>query len=231
MSDTIPRKLIIELIEKHFGPEDTFSPEQVFNYVQAAIQTNMPTIENVKHRVRAHLYHLTQAGVLVRTGPAQYTLSEEYPHHKQEIITGTVYVLKDLQIGGYKIGISRTIKDRLRTLKVGTKCEVVGLWESPNYTDLERILHNTYKHCRIPQSEWFALSPDELEDICTWLDENASQQECTLKRKGRDWSGVAIIAAVIGYFITTTVLFGYLNHRIDMIQPQMIPIPQTQLVD
>ncbi len=118
MPDTIPRKLILELIEKNFGPEDTFSPEQVFNYVQAAIQTNMPTIENVKHRVRAHLYHLTQAGVIMRTGPAEYTLAEEYPHHKEETITGTVYVLKDLQIGGYKIGISRTIKDRLRTLKV-----------------------------------------------------------------------------------------------------------------
>ena len=184
MADTIPRKLILELIEKNFSATDTFAPIELLNIVRTQLESKYPTIENIDHRIRAHLFHLTQAGILTKVGDAQYALSPEYPHYSEEpAVDGTVYILKDLLKGGYKIGVSRTIKNRLKQLEVGTKAEVVGLWNSINYTDLERMLHGRYAKYRIPQSEWFALSYDDLLDAVDWLDTNATQVECHLKRK------------------------------------------------
>lgn len=233
MPDTIPRKLILQLIEKNFAPEATFSTDDLYTQVQTELQSKYPTIENIRHRVRAHLFHLTQAGMVVKTGPDTYTLSEEYPHHAEAPVPGTLYVLKDLQIGGYKIGISRTINDRLKTLKVGTKCDVVGLWDSPNYTDLERILHNMYKHCRIPQSEWFALKNDELYDLCDWLDDNASRKKRNLEPKPtpkveKNNSGTVIIIICMLYLTGCMI---YVNSRIDSIVPTAVPVAPLELVD
>ena len=233
MPDNIPRKLVLELIEKNFGPTATFAPIELLNLVRTQLESKYPTIENIDHRIRAHLYHLTQAGILYKVGDAQYTLSEEYPQYSEEPqVEGTVYVLKDLLKGGYKIGISRVIKTRLKQLEVGTKAEIVGLWSSPNYTDLERILHGKYAKCRIPQSEWFALDYDELCAVVDWLNSNAIQVECSLKRKKFKPNYPAIILEMLILTTMAAVCLLYIDHRIDTLMPSIsVPIPPPVIVD
>ncbi len=234
MADTIPRKLILELIEKNFSPTDTFAPKDLLSIVRTQLESKYPTIENIDHRIRAHLFHLVQAGILNKTEDLRYTLAEEYPHYSEEpSVDGTVYILKDLLKGGYKIGVSRTIKNRLKQLEVGTKAEVVGLWNSINYTDLERMLHGRYAKYRIPQSEWFALSYDDLLDAVDWLDTNATQVECHLKRKKFKPNYPTILTEML--LIATVMVFTilYVNHKIDMmiLQQSTVPIAPPTLLD
>jgi hypothetical protein len=226
MADTIPRKLVLELIETNFGPDENFSPKELFDHVRKELEKQFPTVNNINHRIHAHIYHLTQAGILVKTGDATYSLSQTYPQDAKSTVSGTLYVLKDLQMGGYKIGISASIKDRLRALKVGTKAEVIGLWESHNYTDLERMLHKRYDHCRIPQSEWFALSSDELDKVIYWLNTNATQKQCNHK---------ATVRPTINWqYILIGVCFTYLFVSIYMINQrlsELAPLIQLPLVN
>ena len=234
MADTIPRKLILELIEKNFSATDTFAPKDLLTIVRTQLESKYPTIENIDHRIRAHLFHLTQAGILSKVGDAQYSLSPEYPQYSEEPpVEGTVYVLKDLLKGGYKIGISRVITARLKQLEVGTKAEVVGLWNSPNYTDLERMLHGKYAKLRIPQSEWFALSYDELADVVDWLNTNATQTQCSFKRKKFKPNYPTILTEML--LIATVMVFTilYVNHKIDMmaLQQSTVPIAPPTLLD
>ena len=234
MADQIPRKLVLELIEKNFGPTATFAPIELLTLVRTQLESKYPTIENIDHRIRAHLYHLTQAGVLCKVGDAQYTLSEEYPQYSEEPqVEGTVYVIKDLLKGGYKIGVSRVIAARLKQLEVGTKAEVVGLWNSTNYTDLERMLHGKYAKLRIPQSEWFALGYDELADVVDWLNTNAIQTQCSFKRKRFKPNYPTILTEML--LIATVMVFSilYVNHKIDMmiLQQSTVPIPPAVIVD
>ena len=81
--------------------------------------------------------------------------------------TGYIYVIKNEVggLGGFKIGQTINPPRRFRELKLGTKSSLVGLWRSDKYASIERFLHKTFKHLRVPQSEWFALTPDVLQDV------------------------------------------------------------------
>ena len=85
--------------------------------------------------------------------------------------TGYIYVIKNEVggLGGFKIGQTINPPRRFRELKLGTKSSLVGLWRSDKYASIERFLHKTFKHLRVPQSEWFALTPDVLQDVISRL--------------------------------------------------------------
>ena len=226
MADQIPRKLVLELIEKNFGPTASFAPSDLLDIIKPQLESQYPTLETIDNRVRAHLWHLTQAGILHKIDAAQYCLSQEYPQYATEApIVGTLYILKDLLKGGYKIGISKVIKSRLKQLEVGKKAEVVGLWESPNYSDLERMLHSRYAEYRIPQSEWFALDYDELSNAVDWLNANAIQTECHFQRKLFHINYSQIVIEVLLVLTICTGLALYINHKLDNLLPAPVPIP------
>ena len=82
-----------------------------------------------------------------------------------EIKPGYVYLLENLLLGGYKIGITTNPTQRFKTLKVGTKAKVLAYWKSPHYREIERHLHSKFKEERIPQAEWFALTDDQVQEI------------------------------------------------------------------
>ena len=225
MADQIPRKLVLELIEKNFGPTATFAPSDLLALIKPQLESQYPTIETIDHRVRAHLWHLSQAGILHKLGDAQYSLSQEYPQYATETaVVGTLYILKDLLKGGYKIGISKNIKARLKQLEVGKKAEVVGLWESPNYSDLERMLHSRYAEYRIPQSEWFALGYDELSNAVDWLNANATQAECHFERKLFHINYSQILVEILLVATICTGLALYIDHRLDNLVPTPVPV-------
>jgi hypothetical protein len=87
---------------------------------------------------------------------------------------GYVYILRNRLGEGYKIGITANIHQRFKALEVGTKADCIGYWSSENYKNLESFLHGLFTPARVPQSEWFMLSPHQLEFSIAWLDENST---------------------------------------------------------
>ena len=78
---------------------------------------------------------------------------------------GYLYLLKNLILGGYKIGITTAPKSRFKQLSVGTKAELIGYWEHNAYRELEKYFHKLYAEHRVPQSEWFDLSQDHIQSV------------------------------------------------------------------
>ena len=89
--------------------------------------------------------------------------------------TGYIYVVKNEVggMGGYKIGKTINPQRRFRELKIGTKASLVGLWSSERYSSIEKLLHKKFAEYRVPQSEWFALASDKLQDLITRLNNSA----------------------------------------------------------
>lgn len=88
---------------------------------------------------------------------------------------GYIYIIKnEIRIGGYKIGKSASVEQRLSQLKVGSKASLVGIWSSRQYSKIEREMHTRFAHLRVPQSEWFPLTDDELQQAISILNKRAS---------------------------------------------------------
>ena len=82
-----------------------------------------------------------------------------------EIKTGYLYLIRSLLLGGYKIGITTAPKSRFKALSVGDKAELIGYWSLDAYRELEKQLHAEYKAERIPQSEWFDLTGEQVASV------------------------------------------------------------------
>ena len=82
-----------------------------------------------------------------------------------QIKTGYLYLLKNNILGGYKIGITTAPKSRFKALSVGTKATLIGYWQLDAYRELEKQLHKEYADFRVPQSEWFDLSDQEIRNV------------------------------------------------------------------
>lgn len=86
---------------------------------------------------------------------------------KKETKKGIIYILKDLQSGFYKIGITtQTIKSRVKELSTGNpNLLVIATTDyTDNFFSKETQIHNELKHKRIA-NEWFNLNKEELEKI------------------------------------------------------------------
>ena len=221
---------MLELLESTFDSD--FTLQQVYPVVEEHLQKQYPNSNSIKQMIRRNLQSLRDDGLiefLDNNGNYRWTTAHT---STEDPIQGYIYVLKDLQIGGYKIGKTYRLTQRMAQLKVGDKAEIVGLWSSPNYGDLERILHTRWKTKRIPQSEWFALSSKELKEVAMWLNENASQEECNINTPEEDtqvrpWlpalaCGVVLVLCISLYFDLRT----YVDTRIDL---QQRITPQLQL--
>jgi hypothetical protein len=82
-----------------------------------------------------------------------------------EIKTGYLYLLKNNILGGYKVGITTAPTSRFRALGVGSKSTLIGYWQLNAYRELEKQLHKEYAGLRVPQSEWFNLSDQDIRDV------------------------------------------------------------------
>ena len=220
---------MLELLERTFPLDQPFTLQQVYPVVQEDLQRQYPNNNTIQQTIRGNLMKLRDDGIIRfdedHPGTYYWATGESTD---DDAVVGTVYVIKNLVGGGgYKIGVSRVIKNRLKQLEVGTKAEVVGLWESPNYTDLERMLHQRYKSERIPQSEWFCLGRYQLDEIIEWLNENASQVECHVKPRATVPLTTVVLSAVIIAAISIGWGFLYLDNRINELQltiPRAAPI-------
>jgi len=214
---------MLELLERTFPLDKPFTLQEVYPVVTEDLQRQYPNSNSIAQTIRSNLQKLRDEGIIMfdDDNPGTYRWSNHWQEcwTQDEPVNGTVYILKNtVGGGGYKIGISRVIKNRLKQLEVGTKAEVVGLWESTNYSDLERMLHQRYRSVRVPQSEWFLLDKDQLQDAITWLNENASQKECTITVTPPPSQNKILLYTLSAMSAALWVSFLYLNHRIDMLQ-------------
>ena len=75
-------------------------------------------------------------------------------------MSGWLYLIRNRDL--YKIGITKNFENRMQQLKPDT---VVAKFYSRDYIKLERELHNRYKKYRIPQTEYFRLNVNHVNEI------------------------------------------------------------------
>ena len=105
-----------------------------------------------------------------------------------EIKTGYIYFLKSELLGGYKIGITTSPQSRFKALAVGTKATLLGYWKLDAYRELEKQLHKEYGAERVPQSEWFDLSDEQVCEVIQKI-ASISQQEFLLPEYAQSFVG------------------------------------------
>jgi hypothetical protein len=77
---------------------------------------------------------------------------------------GTLYLLRShADASLHKIGITNNWQQRAKQLEVGLTTACVGRWTVNDNRQLERFLHRRFKPHRLPQSEWFHLSPEQVQ--------------------------------------------------------------------
>ena len=70
---------------------------------------------------------------------------------------GWVYIIRNGDL--YKIGITQNIRRRMKQLRPD---EIISSLKTNNYIILEKKLHKLFKSKRIPQTEYFRLSHNEV---------------------------------------------------------------------
>jgi hypothetical protein len=73
---------------------------------------------------------------------------------------GTVYFIRNQDL--YKIGITSDLDRRMKELEPD---EVMATMVTAYFQEYEKELHSRYKHCRIPQTEYFRLSAEEVKEV------------------------------------------------------------------
>ena len=73
---------------------------------------------------------------------------------------GFVYLIRNDDI--YKIGITDNLLRRFNQLKPD---EILNVVRCSNYQSLEKELHKIFKNCRIPQTEYFRLDKNQIEQV------------------------------------------------------------------
>jgi len=92
---------------------------------------------------------------------------------REEVITtnkesGFLYFIRNKDI--YKIGITQNMLQRMDQLKPD---ELLDSVRCSNYKELEREIHNKFKGSRIPQTEYFRLDKEEINEIHQILKDKA----------------------------------------------------------
>jgi len=95
-----------------------------------------------------------------------------------------IYLIKSLNEGVYKIGVSKNPNKRLNDLQTGnpSPIKILYLYESENAYKIEKALHNRYSHFNT-HLEWFELS---IKEEITFLETCGSIEQSldTLKKLG-----------------------------------------------
>ena len=90
-------------------------------------------------------------------------------------MNNVVYVIQNNYVPNqYKIGISSNWAKRSRQLKVGDVTTEIYVGNVIHNHQLEQQLHKRYASYRLPQSEWFHLNDEQLDDVVTTIGRSAS---------------------------------------------------------
>lgn len=90
----------------------------------------------------------------------------------RRMVHGHVYILK-AENGLYKIGKAKNLTQRVTDLgiKIPMSIELVGSFETDDYTAAELSLHEKYKEKR-GVGEWFCLNETDIEELMSMCEEH-----------------------------------------------------------
>jgi predicted CopG family antitoxin len=90
-------------------------------------------------------------------------------------IKGYVYFMKEDVTGKVKIGRTKDIERRNGELnaKAPWNIETIFKIKTNNAPLTERLFHEKFKEKRLPGSEWFTLSPEDIEYVMNGMYDNA----------------------------------------------------------
>jgi hypothetical protein len=91
---------------------------------------------------------------------------------KRKPIPGDIYIIKDNGTGYYKIGMSRNVNQRIKSLNTSTPrgIETVLIFDSSDCVLDENNIHNMFSDKRI-SGEWFELDDKDIEKIKEYIGE------------------------------------------------------------
>ncbi len=72
-------------------------------------------------------------------------------------MTGYVYLIRNGDL--HKIGTTKNLQRRMKQLKPD---EIISTLKTTDFKSVEKQLHRKYKEVRLPQSEYFRLSEQQL---------------------------------------------------------------------
>ena len=84
---------------------------------------------------------------------------------------GYVYVLSDRENGTYKIGRTKNLEQRVRSIRTGNpnRIDLVAYAMCEDTVQAEKRVHNLYTYRRRKGKEWFDLTDQEVEELKTLL--------------------------------------------------------------
>ena len=83
--------------------------------------------------------------------------------------TGYVYLITHPNgKGNYKIGLTRNPPEQIKQLS-GNECTVLAMVLCADPEKTEDLLHKKFAGKRMPKTEWFDLSREELQEVCDVL--------------------------------------------------------------
>ena len=127
-----------------------------------AIKKAAQTFSVSVRQARRYLQQTDGLGVTVILRPVVRHTVEQAPPPPR---LGACYVLQHRETGLIKIGCSQNWKARKTALKVGSeKCHLLALWQDDQFRERERDLQAKLAQYRLPGSEWFFCTPEQVLD-------------------------------------------------------------------
>ena len=144
--------------DKNNSINSGFFAEYCFdNPIEEGIDMRQNELEDIE---KAMLQVLIERGELFEKVKYKYELLVEQFEPISSIEKGFVYLIRNEDI--YKIGITDNLLRRFNQLKPD---EVLNVVRCSNFESLEKELHKKFKEYRIPQTEYFRLSKNQIEKV------------------------------------------------------------------
>ena len=148
ISSTKAKKIMQELVFEGKSPSVIKSEiTRTVNYIKKYLRDNDELFTKV----------LVEEGIWPKDDTDTY---EKFGAKTSDVKYGFVYFIKNEDI--YKIGITDNLMRRLNELKPD---EVINTVRCSNYETLEKQLHKKFKKQRIPQTEYFRLTQNLIQQV------------------------------------------------------------------
>jgi|14_taG_2_1085336.scaffolds.fasta_scaffold12664_2 hypothetical protein len=103
---------------------------------------------------------------------------------------GYIYIISLAPMGlpGYKIGETTNLSRRLKQLKVPSHATKVHTFKVSKRLAAEKAAHRLYPNLRVPQSEWFKISEQQMERVALFIRRRFTQPVTPTKVVTAQWS-------------------------------------------
>ena len=158
----IKKELVLSFPERKILEHGFFEVNCVVPYGEPFLETSKQQNREIEKAILEVL--IETQGMSEKTKYKIGRKKPEYVIDQYEPISnvekGFVYLIRNQDI--YKIGITDNLLRRFNQLKPD---EVLNVVRCSNFESLEKELHKKFKEYRIPQTEYFRLSKNQIEQV------------------------------------------------------------------